>query len=256
MRVFDKIRPTEVDRRELQLTFFACAAICVLAVGTALLMYPLVFSSDAPRQASSAMRIAFAGFCVLSVLLAVYLWDREKTIHRLREEMNRERRQVAQSRQRASMELLKTLPGLRSFEDHLAMEFRRAVTTSQTLSVLVTVVTFPQEEAMGSDRLILVSDAAKAICRKLRAQDSIYMLAPTCFAAVLTGLETEVAKRVSARIAEGLADAAGASHRFLSTISVVNYPVDAVTAQELKNAVLALVPEEASMRELAESVAD
>ena len=97
MRLFDTIRPSDLDRRETQLTIFACSAIVVLAIGTALLMYPLVFSREAPVEATMTMRIAFVGFCLLSVLLAGYLWDRQKTICRLRRQMAEERGRVSSS---------------------------------------------------------------------------------------------------------------------------------------------------------------
>jgi len=254
MRVFDNVQPADVDRRELQLTILACSAIGVLAIGTAVLMYPVVFSREVPVNRS--MRIAFLGFCVLCALLAAYLWDCQRTIRHLRSEMAEERKRVVQTQRLASVELLKTMPDLNSFQDRLAMEFRRTVATTQKLSILVMVVKFPLEGAMVMDRSVLLGDAAKVISRKLREQDSIYMLGPACFGAVLPGMEAAVAKRVSERVAEGLADAAGASHRFSCTINVANYPEDASSAHELEESVLGLIPEECPIRKPVEAVAE
>ena len=59
-------------------------------------------------------------------------------------------------------------------------------------------------------RCSALGDAAKVIARKMREQDSIYILAPACFGVVLPGVDLEAAERVCARVSEGLADAAGA----------------------------------------------
>ncbi len=47
-----------------------------------------------------------------------------------------------------------------------------------------------------------------------------------------------------ARLAEGLADAAGAVPRFASEIKIFNYPQTAATAHELEQAVRSLLPKE------------
>src|SRR5690349_6043278 len=66
-------RLAELERRELQLTVFACFAIAVLAVGTAVLMYPVVF--PAQGTVDTTMRVAFFGFCGLCLLLAWYVFE-------------------------------------------------------------------------------------------------------------------------------------------------------------------------------------
>ena len=48
----------------------------------------------------------------------------------------------------------------------------------------------------AGDGTILLGDAAKVISRRLREQDSIYMLAPTCFCAVLPGADMPVADKL------------------------------------------------------------
>ena len=50
MRLFDSVQSADVDRRELQLTALACCVICVLAVGMAVLMYPVVFLAVNQRK--------------------------------------------------------------------------------------------------------------------------------------------------------------------------------------------------------------
>ena len=253
MKLFDAVDPREIDRRELQLTVFACSAIGVLAAGMAALMYPLVFLGEAPNNRT--LRIAFLGFCVLCALLAGYVWDRQKTIRLLRREMAEERRRIVETQRQASAELLKSMPSLRSFQDRLAMEFRRSVTAEKALSILVAVIAIPPDSATVMDRSVMLGDAAKVFSRKLRGEDSVYLLGAGCFGAVLPGVEVGVARRVSARVSEGLADAAGASHRFAFQVTIVNYPVDARTSHELAGLVQAIIPEEGSLQGLTEALA-
>src|SRR6202795_2956870 len=105
-----------------------CLAIIVLAAGLALFMYPVVFSEPASLPAQPpprALSIAFFGFCVLSILLAVYLVDRQFTIRRLRQQIGEERRRSSEALKQASADLLATLAHFGSFQDQLAMEYRR-----------------------------------------------------------------------------------------------------------------------------------
>ena len=257
MQIFDKVRAGDLDRRELQLTIFACATICVLTVGMALLMYPLVFSHEPTSSdaAEKTLRMAFYGFCALSLLLSVYLWDRQRVIQRLRREMASDRKRVADAQKQASLELLKTMPNFSSFQDRLPMEFRRTASTTHKLSILVVTVHLPSGVSAAGDGTILLGDAAKVISRRLREQDSVYILTPTCFCAVLPGADMPVAESFSARVNEGLADAAGASNRFSFKIEIVNYPDHASSATELEQAVLTIMPAENSVRGLPQAFA-
>ena len=117
------------------------------------------------------------------------------------------------------------------------MEFRRMATTTEKLSIVVITVKFPPDHSSPSETSSALGDAAKVIARKMREQDSIYILAPACFGVVLPGVGLEAAERVCARVSEGLADAAGASHRFQYELKVVNYPAHATSAHELLQAV-------------------
>jgi GGDEF domain-containing protein len=244
-----KIRPSDLERRETQLTLFACAAIAILGGGTALLMYPVVFS----HQSDKTTRIAFVGFCTLCLLLAGYLWERQSTIGRLRQQMAEERMKVARAQQEASTQLLKTMPNFASFQDRLPMEYRRTIATTQKLSVLVVSVLLPKgmDASLGTS---LFGDAAKVISRKLREQDSIYILAEGCFGVVLPGSDAGFARNVHDRITDGLADAAGVGNRFTCKINVVNFPDDAKSAHELESAVSALMPSGNSMRDMAQAI--
>src|SRR5690349_21970342 len=238
MKISDRVQPENLERSELQFGVFVAVTVMVLAVGMVVLMYPVVFSNQTPGDRT--MRTAFWGFCALCVLLVVYVWDRHATIRRLRREMAEGRRQMAETRRQASVELLKTMPNFDSFQDRLPMEFRRTATTTQKLSIVVITIKFSPNHSSPSETASALGDAAKVISRKLRDQDSIYILAPACFGAVLPGVDLITAERVCARLTEGLADAAGASDRFHFELKVINYPAHASSATELQQAVSAL----------------
>ena len=247
MRLFDKISPAHLDRRELQLTLLSCGTILVLGLGLALLMYPVVFS-----YSSSVLRSAFYGFCGLSALLAMYLVERQITILHLRRQIAEAGTRAADTKMEASVELLNAIPNLNSFKDRLAMEYRRAAAADQVLSVLVITVILPEEVSSTPFAMSLLSDAATAISRKLRGEDSLYVLRPHCFGTILPAVSRSVAELISNRVAQGLSDAAGATNRFSYTINIVNSPLNAASAHDLQEAVLTLLPADNSMRSMAE----
>jgi GGDEF domain-containing protein len=242
MGFFDRMPSESLDRREMHLITFACSAIVVLAGGVALFMYPVVFSQTiltTPRT----MSIAFFGFCALSILLAVYLLDRQVTIGRLRQQIREERRRASEALTQASAELLGTLPNFSSFQDQLSMEYRRDAAAKQNLSVLVIKTRVHGAPSEPSSSTSVLGDAAKAISRKLREQDSVYLLAYGHFGIILPGVDRLAAQRVSDRLVEGLTDAAGVNNRFSFKVAAISYPEQASSAHDLELAVTDLLPE-------------
>ena len=103
--------PADLERREFQLSVFACAAIAIMGVGSALLMYPVVFTQqDTPQKLN--LRIAFFGFCGLCLLLTAYVWNTQARMRSLRRQMEMDRKQSTAARLQASEELLKSIPKL------------------------------------------------------------------------------------------------------------------------------------------------
>ena len=257
MHVFDKVPSESLERREMHLILLACLAIIVLAAGLALFMYPVVFSEAASPPVSPpprGMSIAFFGFCALSILLAVYLVDRQFTIRRLRQQIGEERKRSSEALKQASADLLATLAHFSSFQDQLAMEYRRAAAGKQNLSVLVITTKVHEALSEASASVSVFGDAAKAISRKLRELDSIYILARGHFGVILPGVDAPAAKRVSARLVEGLNDAAGASNRFSFTVHGITYPEQASSAHDLELAVTGLLPEDSLNEALSKEV--
>jgi GGDEF domain-containing protein len=237
-----RIESADVERREFHLTLFTCSAIVILAAGLALLMYPAVFSNR-ELSPNRTPQIAFFGFCSLSCLLVAYIVDRQIMIQGLRHQIAIARMRASEALKQASADLLGTLPNFNTFEDRLAMEFRRAVTADLKLSVVVVKIKLRAAFCEPSLGISALGDAAKAISRKLREQDSVYLLRPGFFGVILSGVDSLAAQRVSARLAEGLSDAAGANDRFSFKIDAINYPEQIISAHDLELAVCDLLPE-------------
>lgn len=233
----------QVDRREFHLTFFACVAILVLAIGLALLMYPAVFTSRTSVNVNKTPQIAFFGFCGLSCLLIAYLVDRQLMIQKLRREIAVGRAQMKERLAQASADLLGTVPTFNTFEDRLTMEFRRAVTTQQSLSVFVIAITFRSEFSHLEVATCALSDATKAVSHKLREQDSVYVLRFGFLGVILPGVDTATALRVSNRLSVGLSEAAGSEHRFDFEIYATNYPEQVRSLHDLEQQVCVHLPE-------------
>lgn len=243
MKKSTPIRAEDIDRRELHLTIFACLLIVVLSGGMAVLMYSLVFAQGF-SVAGHTPKTAFFGFCGLSVLLVAYVLDRQLTIMKLRKQMALDRKNVLTAQEQASLELLRTLPNFSSFQDRLPMEYRRASSASQELSILLVRILLQSDFSSPSTAKSVLGDIAKTISRKLRDQDSLYLLQMGFFAIVLPDMQTSAARAMAARVGEGLTDVAGASSRFSFKVDVINYPEHASTAHELERAVCALMPDE------------
>jgi GGDEF domain-containing protein len=241
MYFFDRISLASLEHRETHLILTASLAIIVLAGGLVLFMYPVVFSPTAPTN--RALAIPLVGFCVLSVLLSGYLIDRQKTIQRLRYQIAEDRMRSSRALKQASTDLLQALPNFDSFQDRLPMEYRRAVSAKYDLSVLVVAIHLHVALAKSTDASSAFGDAAKAICGKLREQDSVYLFTAGYFGAILPGVDVSIAKQICARVSEGLTDAAGAANRFTFKIDAFNYPEQASSARDLELAVSGLLPE-------------
>jgi GGDEF domain-containing protein len=235
-------KPENLERREFQLNLFAASAIAILAAGLVLLMYPAVFASR-DGSTSRAPQIAFYGFCILSCLLVAYIVDCQLTIHRLRTQIAQERVRATEALRRASADVLSAMPNVSTFDDRLTMEFRRAATAELRLSVMVISITLNGLFTEPDLAMSALGDAASAVSRKLREQDSIFVLRRTFFGVILPGLGQASIQQVCGRISEGLSDVSGASNRFSFKIETVSYPEQTSSAYDLELAVNGWLPE-------------
>ena len=252
MQVFDRVDAATLERRDWQLWALAMVCIFILTVGMALLMYPTVLAG-AEGPAGVILRRSFFGFCVLCLLLEIYLLDRQLVIRQLRKRLVEEQRQKARILEQAGADLLGSLPGFAHFQDRLAMEFRRAANIQQPLSLLVVGLKHSRDVSDPGGKAAAEGDAAKVLIRKLRGEDSIYLFHQGVFAIVLPGVRGTDANRVVERLQEGLADAAGASNRFAAEIRMINYPEHASAARELEQMAMRCFPQKAPEAEVAAS---
>jgi hypothetical protein len=245
MRVFDQVSSKSLERRESELIFLACAVIVALSAGVALLMYPLLFL-PAGATTSKTLSSAFFGFCVLSVLLAGYLVERQAVIGRLRRQIEHDRAQATTALIQANVDLLRALPNFRSFQDRLPMELRRTAAAKSVMSVLVIIIKMDPEFSDPSQSIPAMGDAERAVSRKLGDEDSIYSLQPGAFGVILPASDAIGAQRIVGRISEGLMDAAGASNRFSFRIHSISYPEQTSSASDLELAIRGWMPEDTS----------
>ncbi len=161
-----------------------------------------------------------------------------------------DRKRASEALRQASADLLSTMPNFNTFEDRLTMEFRRAAAAELKLSVLVISIKLHAAFSEPSLGMSALGDAAKAVSRKLREQDSIYILRPALFWGDSAGCWTSrQSQRVSARIAEGLSDAAGVNDRFSFKIDAISYPEQTSSAHDLELVVSGWLPEIDSKQE-------
>jgi GGDEF domain-containing protein len=243
VRLFDRVDSSSVEKRELQLAVFSVSVIAVLMAGLAVLMYPSIETHPVLFSART-LKISFLGFCGLSVLLIGYLVDRQILVHRLRHDVRAAEARFSELHKQVGKDLLDALSGMNHFQDRLTMEFRRAVNTRDTLSVMVVRLTPNANLGNPADVTAALGDAVKAISRRLRREDSLYHFSEGAFGIMLPGVNVQNARIVTARLAEGLHDVSGALERFSHDIKIFNYPQHAATASELEKAVRELLPAE------------
>ena len=247
MKVFDQIDSQTLERREWELWLLTLGMVLILATGVGLLMYPMVFSRPVPFSLPAMHRIFF-GYCGLSILLVVYLVNRQRVIRHLRRQVAEERNRNVFLRHKASTDLLGSLPNFSRFQDRLAMDFRRALNSGQPLSLVIARLASSGEFADETEIDTALGDAVTALLRRLRADDSIYQFQHGIFGILLPGTSAEEAQRISNRLGEALTDAAGTANRFTSGLQVLSYPEQAESARELEEAVRAcLVTGEANI---------
>jgi hypothetical protein len=151
----------QLERRELQMTVTAAAVILILAAALALFLYPLVFVHPDENN-KWTVRAAFVGFCVLTLLFVVYLFDRQRTVAKLKQQVIEELERNIELRVQACADLLQTMPDANHFWDRLAMEFHRALTMQRTLSLLLVKVKPGPRSLDEADNAKAWADAAPA----------------------------------------------------------------------------------------------
>lgn len=242
MATIDREELDRLEKRGIQLTVLSAVFVLVLATGLAVFMYPLVFVH--PEGNKWTMRVAFFGFCALTLLFLSYLFDRQRTFNRLKDQLLAELERNVALQIQASTDMLQSMPNKDHFWDRLTMEFRRAMTMQKTLSLVVAKAK-PGPRATMNDQQSALSDAAKAMSKRLRPTDSIYRLSDDMFGIVLPETDTLNAKRIAVRLQEEL-QAVRAKYGTAFDLSAHNYPDHVKSSHELEDIVKSMLPEKES----------
>lgn len=241
MATIDRQELDRLERRGMQLTIFSAVFVVVLASGLAMFMYPLVFVHPEGEGNKWTLRVAFFGFCALTVLFVSYLFDRQRAFNKLKEQLLAELERNLALQLQASADLLKSMPDQKYFWDRLTMEFRRSLTMEKTMSLVLLKV---KNSVAGSanDRKSALGDAAKALSKKLRPTDSIYRLSDELFGIVLPETDTLNAKRIAIRLQEDL-QTIRARYGTTFELTAHNYPEHVKSSHELEDIVKSMLPE-------------
>jgi GGDEF domain-containing protein len=242
MRIFDQTDQQTLERREWELWLLTLAMVVILTAGVALLMYPMVFSRPVPFSVP-AMRRVFFSYCAMSALLVIYLVSRQRLLRQLRRQLTEEVNRNILLRQKASLDLLESLPRFNRFQDRLAMAFRRALNSQQPLSLLIAQLQPSGDSASQTESDTACGDAANALIRRLRGDDSIYAFQRGIFGILLPATSAAEAQQISNRLGEALTDASGVTKRFSFELQLLNYPEQAKSARELEDAAHACLGE-------------
>jgi GGDEF domain-containing protein len=235
----DRQELDRLERRGLQLTIFSAVFVVVLASGLAVFMYPLVFVH--PEGNKWTMRVAFFGFCALTALFVIYLFDRQRSFSKLKDQLLAELERDVALQVQASADILKSMPDQKYFWDRLTMEFRRALSIEKTMSLLLVKVK-AGASATPNEQNAMLGEAAKAMSRKLRPTDSIYRLSDDLFGIVLPATDTLNAKRIAFRVQEEL-QTVRARYATIFDLMAHNYPDHVKSSHELEEIVQSMLPE-------------
>ncbi len=242
MHIFDEIQPQQLDRRQLQLTVLYRLTIAFIATGVEMLIYPWIFSRDI-LLSSRSLQFAFYGFCLLSVLLVGYLWDRQLTIRRLNEQVRAEQKRNRELRMKASSDVLNMIPGMRGFKEHLSIQSQVAnAKVGATFSIAVVRLYLSGTISQKLEEQIAFADAAQVIHRRLGNEDSIWTLGRGVYGIILSGTDVAAAKQFATSVELGLQDAAGVNSRFTADVQPLTFTGRARSVYELEQAVNALLP--------------
>jgi GGDEF domain-containing protein len=240
-----------LEKREKHLSILAAVFVLVQASGMALLMYPMVFLH--PEEGNKlTMRIAFVGFCVLTVLFVSYLFDRQRTVRKLKQHLTEEMERNVELRNQANVDLLHSLADLNHFQDQLSMEFRRAMNSAKPLSLMAVKVNVAASITNEKEITAALGDAVKGISRNLRPTDSTYLLAPALFGVVMPETDSASVKRIEMKIEETLRSI-GSPNRFGFEVTTCSYPEQVQSAHEMQDVIADLLPEKQVWEDVASS---
>ena len=243
MRFFDGMPSGSLERREMQLILFACSAIIVLAGGLALFMYPArVFSNGFGTQSNDV-------HCLLWFLRSVHSsggipfgssgdhWTPSAT-DRGRAQEGFRGSEAGQRRTLGSAAELQFVSG--PVVDGVSAGCRGKAESVGPGHLDKSTPGSPLNQASACLFLVTLQKQSPGNCASKTPSTFWRTATLELFYLVSIGM---AAQRISARLAEGLTDAAGVNNRFSFKVDSISYPEQASSAHDLELAVTDLLPE-------------
>ena len=222
-----------LEQQDWHLWILAVLLMFVLGVSLLSFMFPTVFWLARESDLATPER-AFFGFCVLLALTLVYMLQRQAMVRRLRRSLYLAQLAASDAEQRVRMVSLTSLPELNQFRDSLAMEFRRASRTGDSLSVVLLDV---GTEAPGNILEDDLGHMAHLLREMLRPHENLFRLSPQRFGLIVPLLNaadvTAFANQITERLRRALSSLEIAS-------TVIVYPEQATSLTELEGRVRAI----------------
>ena len=211
-----------LERQDWHLWILAMLLMFVLGISLLSFMFPSVFWLSRANNISTPER-AFFGFCVLLALTLVYMLQRQATIRRLKRSLFQAQIAASEAEEQVHLISLTSLPELNQFRDSLAMEYRRATHTGDSLSVVLLDLGALSEHKLGH--------SAHLVRQMLRLHETLFRLSPQRFGLILPVMRsadvTDFANQVTERLRRALP-----GEEISSTVIV--YPEQAASLTELE----------------------
>ena len=195
------------ERLDWHLWILAILLIFVLGVSLVGFMFPSAFWFGQELPMKSPQQ-AFFGFCVLLALVLVYLVQRQASIRHLKRQLFEAQTTLVAAEQKAAVQAFLDLPGTGQYRDSLAMEYRRASTSSNHLAVVLFKAPNISPEIWAS--------MVKLLRSMLRRGESMYRVSDKAAAVILPGMQLSDVASFAAQV-EGVGGIAKGELEFTMT---------------------------------------
>ena len=215
------------ERLEVQdnrLWILTVALMFILGVSLLSFMFPAVFWFADERKFSAPVR-AFVGFGILQLLSLIYIVQKQSSVRTLRTRLYEALSAASRNESAVLATAFLALPGNTQLKDSLSMEYRRAASSHETLSLILLDCPDAPAEFMGK--------IAKQLAPALGRKEALYRCSEHTLVAILPGVPLKNAESLGylAKVLfEQISPSAGV--RVVATA----YPEKAESYSELKAA--------------------
>jgi hypothetical protein len=206
-----------LERQDWHLWILNILLILVLGLSLLGFMFPAAFWDEIGSQASVSKR-AFFGFCALLGLVLIYLLQRQSAIRKLKRQLIDAHFALAAAERDATRECFRNLPDMTQFRDTLAMEVRRASTSSGSVVGMVIKAPSLSLEGMG-----VLAKRARSL---LRHGESLFRISDKALGIILPKVQSTDARFLAAKLESSEAE--------LIDITTASYPEEVSSLSELE----------------------